>query len=79
MNDGGWAKPGVRIATNCFKLNEVQYLTDLLKKLYDLDSTVKKINTPNQYSLYIKGSSVLKLINMVLPHLHASMRYKLGL
>ena len=26
MDDGGWAKPGLRIATNSFKLEEVQFL-----------------------------------------------------
>ena len=25
-DDGGWAKPGVRIAANCFKLKEVEFL-----------------------------------------------------
>ena len=79
MDDGGWAKPGVIIATNSFKLEEVEYLSNLLKKLWDLNSTVQKINTPGQYSIYIKGDSVLKLRKLVLPYILPSMRYKLGL
>ena len=26
MDDGGWAQPGVRLATNSFKLEEIQFL-----------------------------------------------------
>ena len=33
MDDGGWAKPGVRLSTNTFKLQEVQFLASLLKKI----------------------------------------------
>ncbi len=79
MDDGCWAKPGVRLATNSFKLNDVQFLADLLKKLFDLNCTIQKINTPGQYSIYIKAESVLKLRKLVLPYIIPSMRYKLGL
>ena len=79
MDDGGWAKPGVRISSNSFKLEEVQLLANLLKKLFYLNCTVQKINTPGQYSIYIKGESVLKLRKLVLAHVIPSMRHKLGL
>ena len=79
MDDGGWAKPGVRISSNSFKLQEVQLLANLLKKLFYLNCTVQKINTPGQYSIYIKGESISKLRKLVLPHVIPSMRYKFGL
>ena len=79
MDDGGWAKPGVRISANMFKLEEVKFLASLLKKNWDLDCTVQKISIANQYSIYIKGKSVIKLIRLVLPHIVPSMYYKLGL
>lgn len=79
MDDGGWAKPGVRISSNSFKLEEVQLLANLLKKLFYLSCTVQKINTPGQSSIYIKGESVLKLRKLILPFVIPSMRYKLGL
>jgi len=79
MDDGGWAKPGVRISTNSFKLEEVQFLANLLKKLFDLNCTVQNINTSGQYSIYIKGESILKLRKLILPYVIPSMRYKLGL
>lgn len=60
MDDGGWAKPGVRIATNSFKLEEVQHLAEIfffLRNKFDLDCTVKNRNYwPTFY--YIKGSSL---------------------
>lgn len=79
IDDGGWAKPGVRISTNSFKLEEVQFLANLLKKLFDLNCTVQNINTSGQYSIYIKGESILKLRKLILPYVIPSMRYKLGL
>ena len=79
MDDGGWAKPGVRISTNSFKLEEVQFLVSLLKKLYDLNCTVQNIQNIQGYSIYIKGESVLKLRKLILPYLIPSMHYKLGL
>ena len=79
MDDGGWAKPGVRIATNSFKLEQVELLAEILRNKFNLDCTVQKIKTINQYSIYIKGESVLKLRKLVLPHVIPSMRHKLGL
>jgi len=57
MGGGGWVKPGVRIATNRFKLEEVQYLAKVIRNKFDLDCTIQKIGTINQHSIYIKGSS----------------------
>jgi len=79
MDDGGWANPGVRISTNSFSLEEVQMLSNILINKFDLDCTVKKIGIADKYSIYIKGSSVPTLRKWVLPHIHSSMHYKLGL
>nr|YP_010194659.1 hypothetical protein LK112_mgp13 [Conidiobolus taihushanensis]QZZ81398.1 hypothetical protein [Conidiobolus taihushanensis] len=79
QDDGGWTKYGVRISTNSFKLEEVQLLEKLLKKKFDLNCTIQKIQTPDQYSIYIKAESMEKLRKIVLPYLHKSMYYKLGL
>jgi hypothetical protein len=79
MDDGGWAKPGVRIATNNFKLEEVQLLAEIFRNKFDLDCTVQKIGTISQHSIYIKGLSIPTLKELVLSYLHPSMYYKLGL
>ena len=79
MDDGGWANPGVRISTYKFKLEEIKFLVSLLKKLYDLDCTVQRLENGVQFAIYIKKNSVPKLIDIVLPYMHDSMHYKLGI
>ena len=79
MDDGGWAKPGVRIATNSFNSEEVQFLSEILKRKFNLDCTVQEKKEIKKYSIYIIGSSVPTLRKIVLPYFHPSMYYKLGL
>jgi len=79
MDDGGWANPGVRISTYNFSLDETKFLVLLLKKLYDIDCTVQILKNGIQSSIYIKKESVPKLIKIVLPYMHNSMFYKLGI
>jgi len=78
-DDGGWTGSGVRIATNSFNLEEVQFLIEILKTNFNLNCTVQKIHIKDKYSIYIKENSILKLRSLILPHLHESMFYKLGL
>ena len=78
-DDGGWAKPGVRIATNCFSSAEVGLLVNILKKKFNLDCTIQLLKDSGNYSIYIKGSSVPTLREIVSPYMHSSMKYKLGL
>lgn len=77
MDDGCWTGNGVRIATNCFKLEEVKILANILVKLYGLNYTIKIIE--NHPSIYITKDSIPKLRNLVLPHIIPSMKYKLGI
>uniref|UniRef100_UPI001D025BD1 hypothetical protein n=1 Tax=Coccidioides immitis TaxID=5501 RepID=UPI001D025BD1 len=79
MDDGNFANSGLRIATNSFNLDEVKFLILLLKNLYDLDCTIQTLKNGIQYSIYIKKNSIPKLIEIVLPHIHESMYYKLGI
>jgi hypothetical protein len=79
MDDGGWANYGVRISTNSFELKDVELLVYLLKKLFNLNCTIQKIGIKNKYSIYIKKESVQKLRQLILPFMHKSMYYKLGL
>jgi LAGLIDADG DNA endonuclease family/Cytochrome C oxidase subunit II, transmembrane domain len=79
MDDGGWTKYGVRIATNSFTLIEVKYLVSILKTKFDLNCTIQKIKTIDQYSIYIKAESMNNLRKLILPYMHKSMYYKLGL
>nr|YP_010555432.1 LAGLIDADG endonuclease [Ramaria cf. rubripermanens]UYR22180.1 LAGLIDADG endonuclease [Ramaria cf. rubripermanens] len=70
---------GVRISCNSFKLEEVEYLTNILRKKFDLDCTIQKIYLKDKFSIYIKKNSITRLENLILPYLHISMHYKLGL
>lgn len=78
-DDGCWAKPGVRIATNCFSYYEIELLVKILKNKFNLDCTIQLLKASNNYSIYIKASSIPILRKILLPHIHYSMKYKLGL
>ena len=69
---------GVRIACNAFSLQEVEYLTNILKTKFNLDVTIQQIYLKNKYCIYIKKNSIVDLENLILPYLHNSMYYKLG-
>jgi ubiquinol-cytochrome c reductase cytochrome b subunit len=77
LDDGCWTGNGVRIATNCFKLEEVKLLANMLVKLYGLNYTIQTIE--GHYSIYITKDSIPKLRNLVLPYVIPSMKYKLGI
>jgi len=87
MDNGGWlsGSKSVRISTNKFTLQEVELLRDTFKAKFNLDCTIQLLtkkggNTPkDKYSLYIKVSSLPRLRELVLPYMHSSMLYKLGL
>ena len=79
MDDGGWTKYGVRIATNDFKLTEVEFLIKVLKNKFNLDCTIQYLKDIDRYSIYIKSSSILTLREWIVPYLHSSMLYKVGL
>jgi hypothetical protein len=68
MVDGGKANYGVRIATNSFKLKDVELLQDVLKSKYNLETTIQNIYIKDQYSIYIKKQSVDNLRNIVGPY-----------
>jgi len=78
MDDGGWTNYGIRIATNSFKLKEIELLQDILKSKYNLETTIQNIYIKDQYSIYIKKQSVNNLRNIVGPYIHFSMLHKLG-
>ncbi len=79
MDDGG-AIPGrsIRLATNSFTLQDVEFLATILRTKYGLDTSVHSAGVPNQWLLYIKRGSLPKLASIVKPHMHSSMTYKLN-
>lgn len=80
MDDGCYLKnKGLKFCTNCFTLNEIKFLGTILKTKYNLNFSIHKTGVVNQYNLYIPKKDLNTLINIVKPHIHYTMLYKLGL
>ena len=79
QDDGTWKTSGVRIATNCFTLKEIELLILALEKKFNFKCSINYFSKSQQYQLYIKNESISHLINLVLPYFQKSMYYKLGL
>ena len=78
MDDGGKVSSGLKIATNNFSFEEVKYLAFILRKKYNLKTSIIKTGALNQYNLYISKTSMRDLVEIIRPYLHTSMYYKLN-
>ncbi len=78
MDDGSSLNRGVRIATNCFTLEEVNLLCNVLKLKYNIIATPKKCGRNNNHIIYIHAKSMKLFINIIKPYLLPSLYYKLG-
>lgn len=72
MDDGNNHKSGFILNTSGFTLNDVKLLQAALKDNWDLDTSIHSRNR-----LYINSSSKNKFIELVKPHFHSSMLYKI--
>jgi ubiquinol-cytochrome c reductase cytochrome b subunit len=79
MDDGGISGSGLKLATNSFTKADVIFLCEVLASKYGLVATVISAGVPNQYCIYISKYSMPLLADIVGPHIHPSMKYKLGL
>ena len=71
MDDGGKASSGLKIATNSFSLDEVENLANILRKKYNLKTSVIKTGALNQYNLYISKTSMKDLVEIIKPYFHS--------
>lgn len=79
MDDGCKLNKGLKFSTNCFKYDEVLYLTELLYKKYNIKATIQKGNIDNtQYVIYVWTESIPLLAKIVSPYIIPSIKYKLG-
>jgi ubiquinol-cytochrome c reductase cytochrome b subunit len=78
MDDGGKVGSGLKLLTNCFDLNDLEFLISLLKDKYDLHSSIQSAGVDNQYFIYIWAESMPKLVEIVRPYIIPSMKYKFG-
>ena len=76
MDDGSRLSSGLKIATNIFTINEVEFLANILRNKYNLKTSIIKTGALDQYNIYIPKSSMNDLVNIIRPFLHTSMYYK---
>lgn len=77
MGDGTAQSSGVRICTDSFKIQDLVSLINLLIIRYEIDCTLH--TDRGRFRVYIKKTSMPKLITIVKPHMVPSMLYELGL
>ena len=77
MQDGarGTSK-GLYLCTDSFTLAEVQRLSQYLSNKYDIKCSIHK--SGGNYRIYILAKSVEIVKILILPFMHKSMTYKLG-
>lgn len=78
MDDGSNLGKGARIATNCFTLEEVKFLCNVLKNKFNILATPNKSGKDKGYIIYISVKSMPVFTNIVKPYLLPSLYYKLG-
>lgn len=78
MDDGGKVGSGLKLSTNNFTKEEVDYLVFLLKDIFNIDSNRQSAGCKDQYCIYIIADSMPTLVNIVKPYIIPSMKYKFG-
>ena len=79
MDDGAKIGSGLKLCTNSFTYADCLLLTKVLYTNFNLKATIQSAGFPNQYHIYILTESMPLLRQIVLPYVHPSMKYKLGL
>ena len=78
MDVGSKAGSGLKLSTNCFTYLDCVLLTKVLYDNFNIKSTIQSAGKDNQYHIYIWKESMPLLREIVLPYVHPSMKYKLG-
>ncbi|TPG03869.1 hypothetical protein EAH88_19140 [Rhodanobacter glycinis] len=72
IDDGGWTKGGIHLATNSFTPDDTKRLAEVLSSKYGL-----KVSIHSRNRIYIWARSVSDFSNIVRPYIHPSMSYKI--
>jgi hypothetical protein len=79
MDDGYKQGSSVVLCTDNFTKEEVELLINVLKFKFDLDCTLYlKNKIKGTYRIYIRSKSMNQFKDLVLPHFHSSMLYKIS-
>ena len=79
MDDGGKVGNSLKLATNSFTYLDCITLINVLYDNFKIKATIQSAGVPDQYIIYILKESMPLLRETVLPYVHPSMKYKLGL
>ena len=81
MDDGHYTSGGgIRLSTEGFKEEEVKILVIAMRKNFGIEPSIHvKNREKNQKVIYIKKADVIKIKSNLIPHMHSSMNYKIGL
>lgn len=78
MGDGARSGNGLLLCTDSFSLKDIIRIMNVLIIKFDLECTLRT-NQHGYFRIAIKTKSMIKLRAIVLPHMHPSMYYKLGI
>jgi len=79
MDDGSLIKGGgFKFSTENFATEDVKHLSSILNNKFDLNTHLQGSNKEGQYRIYVPKSKLNDLITLIGPHVHPSMKYKLG-
>jgi len=77
MDDGNSLNKGLVLNTQSFNEKEVELLVNVLKNICKMCCWMRK--EKNRLIIYIPRASMAHLRTLVLPYMHNSMLYKLGI
>lgn len=78
MDDGSVSGLGAKIATNCFKEEELKEMCKKLKIKYNLNTSIQSGGVKKGYVLYIKKDSMETLSKIIKEYMVKSLHYKLN-
>jgi hypothetical protein len=78
MGDGSYNGKGLILCTDSFKIKEVVLLMNVLMIRYNINCTIT-YHSKKYPRIYIGKKYIISLQKIVLPYMHKSMFYKLGL
>ena len=75
MADGRrYKNKGFKFISKNFTLKEIKNLSSILKKKFNLNTNIYKVEKYNSYNLYIKKKNISILRNVVDPYIHPNMK-----
>jgi hypothetical protein len=78
MDDGTKAVGALKMCTESFTYSDILILIDMLKTEFDIQSSPQKRGVTG-WRIYIPRTQMDKVRNLVKPHMHPEMLYKIGL